>query len=1582
MDNLATEQLAQPDQAVRGKVVQVFRFLEALNQLRNPVQTEITAQPWRCWLRELPEHSCIRRGFGPESDESLAGALLRIGRPRLSEPPEPPTDYRQWVDGDWRDPFAAVDLQSLLQAEARGVTEQVALEAQGRKLLEPWLARWRDWAATERSARRAMAIFEDFYRLHSRLEREGERFELLVGDGLLVWQPDSARQATRHPVLLQRIQLNFDPQVPEFLIENSDRPSELYTALFRAIPEVNAQALGRCREELDEHNWHPLGAAETDEYLKRLATQLAPRGDLVSRESLRAGADPQIARDPVLFLRSRNQGFALALESIIQDLDSSDRPVPAFLAAIVGEESTPSPAVAAGSPVTDNPNGEDVDVLLSKPANTEQLEIARRLEQTGAVLVQGPPGTGKTHTIANLLGHLLAQGMNVLVTSHTNKALRVLKEKVVEPLQPLCVSALADNNDDLEASINQITERLSALNPDLLEREAVQLVEERVGLLSRLRVTREQLRLARLDEYRPVLYGGQELEPAEAARWVAAHPEHAWIPAPVTLGEPLPLSSAELLELYRSNAAISPAAEADLQWPLPNLVALPLPETFAAWEGEYNRLEAADLAYREDLWDARRSPQAERVAELAAALAKATEPLQEQAEWQLGAVAAGQAGGAALSAWRELVRQIEQVCSLGAAAQEAIFRFGPAVPETCLPGQLAAVLQEMEQHLAGGGHLSGLKLMFSPQWKLVLEQAQVGGQPPTRPEHLQALRQLVELRQARRQLLERWSRQMAPLGAPAAAELGAEPELVCQQFVPGLNACLNWYSDAWLPLADQLRQQGLRVDSLIAEQPASLHKFGELLRLRQAVLEQLPAVIAAELDRLRWDSLHRTLSQLRDSLAANWSDSPVAASLLQSVDQVAGEQYAVAYRRLSELSDQQQQLLRRQQRLQQLRTAAPAWADQVEGRRGAHGEAAPPGDLQLAWQWRQLQDELERRAAVSLEELQKRISRLTTDLQQVTTSLVEKRAWAAQARRTTLAQQQALTGWLQLNKRAGKRTGKRAPKYLAEARKLMPICQTAVPVWIMPLSRVVESFSPGQNRFDVIIVDEASQADLLALSVLYMGRQLVVVGDDEQVSPLAIGTDAVAEDQLINEHLPGIPNSTLYGGQFSIYDLAQTTFQPVCLREHFRCVAPIIQFSNQLSYHGRIRPLRDDSDVRRKPATVVYRVDGSQQGHLNRQEAQAVVALVQAAIAQPEYAEASFGVIGMLGDEQPRLIDDLLRQRLTPAEYTKHRLLCGTPAEFQGDERDVIILSLVDANSADAGPLALRGFGPGNMYKKRYNVAVSRARDQLWVVHSLDISRDLKSDDLRLRLIRHAEQPRLGGGQASAPASGSELEQQVCQRLQAAGYQVVPNWQVGAFSIDLVVTGGGKRLAVECDGGKWQTGESLLSDMQRQAILERLGWTFVRIRGSQFFRNPDQAMAPLLARLRESGIPALVAGEGSAADDQPSLCDRVTRHAAAIYAAAHDSGAAEASVTVAKTAAAASRGEQPARQAELAPGDSHAAGLPSVGGWIRHRQFGCGEVLDCRESETGNHLVSVEFRDRVVTLHWEISLAGGLVQVG
>ena len=155
------------------------------------------------------------------------------------------------------------------------------------------------------------------------------------------------------------------------------------------------------------------------------------------------------------------------------------------------------------------------------------------------------------------------------------------------------------------------------------------------------------------------------------------------------------------------------------------------------------------------------------------------------------------------------------------------------------------------------------------------------------------------------------------------------------------------------------------------------------------------------------------------------------------------------------------------------------------------------------------------------------------------------------------------------------------------------------------------------------------------------------------------------------------------------------------------------------------------------------------------------------------------------------------------------------------------------------------------MYKKRFNVAASRARDQMWVVYSLDPKTDLKERDLRRRLIEHALDPSaaMRNLETLEAKTESEFERQILRRLVAAGYEVTPQYRVGACRIDMVVHSNGRKVAVECDGDRYHTLENLEDDLARQAILERLGWVFVRIRGSRYFRNPERTMSEVHSQI-------------------------------------------------------------------------------------------------------------------------------------
>jgi very-short-patch-repair endonuclease len=122
----------------------------------------------------------------------------------------------------------------------------------------------------------------------------------------------------------------------------------------------------------------------------------------------------------------------------------------------------------------------------------------------------------------------------------------------------------------------------------------------------------------------------------------------------------------------------------------------------------------------------------------------------------------------------------------------------------------------------------------------------------------------------------------------------------------------------------------------------------------------------------------------------------------------------------------------------------------------------------------------------------------------------------------------------------------------------------------------------------------------------------------------------------------------------------------------------------------------------------------------------------------------------------------------------------------------------------------------------------------------------------------------------------------VLHRLVERGYKVQAKVSIGSYRLPLVVVGGKRRLAIECDGDNFPDLERLRENMERQAILERLGWKFVRVRGSLFFRDPERALAPVFRRLEDLGIhpeSAAAATTDAPARDRSRLEARVIRQA-------------------------------------------------------------------------------------------------------
>jgi very-short-patch-repair endonuclease len=1494
-----------PAQSHRERLRKVFEFLKAYTELRYPPVRDVGKQLRLFWLKDLPTHPSVQvyRGVSgtPGQSEDI-DIILRLSRPTLTQCPSPPTAIVDWLKPGWREIEGNVEVLTTRNVHDGDQMRFERFEDTPVRpaLLEIWQQRRTDWQVSERPARQSMIIFQTVYEWFGIREREAERVEILIGDGLLNC-PDESGQFN-HPVLLQKLELEFDPEKrhPQFVFRKREQPPELYLEFLRAIPEINYQQISHCADELRTAEFSPLGDGDTEGFLRRLIQGVFPTGGrFLSPTDRTDGTSPTIRHDPVIFMRQRRSGPGGIFDLVLEDIPKRTDFPPALLQIAGLTDSIPS-VPREDSPWTAFAN-EDDEILLSKPANKEQLEIAQQLARCDSVLVQGPPGTGKTHTIANLLGHLLAQGKRVLVTAHTPKALRVLRQQVVEPLQPLCISVLQHDKHsqvDLLESVRKILLGL-ARDPRLLERDAVRLRQGRKLVIEQLREARTRLLNARQDEVREVVFGGKGVRPIECAKQVKQGVgTNDWVPSPVNLGEAAPLAPSEVVSLYHTNARVNPADERELNTFRPDVNVLPTPKQFSELIHEIAMLKTQNLDYREELWNGEaNSPNLAEFDHMLALATKAIEFLRDGAPWQLEAVQAGRDGEEAKRVWISLIDLIESAWKETQECNELVMAHGPKVDDRRPPYELLPIVDEIIQHLEAGKSFGLVTRLTMPECHKLIGAVRIGNRKPAlfEPTHFRAVRAMLRLQVVRQELIDRWDRQIAAQGGPVSSELGDKPEQVCRQFIPQIQTCLEWHSSTWLPLENEFHQLGFDWSTYLESTPPETGVNAELRRLRNAVTGDLEQILKARVGWLQLNQLQRLWDEWCARIpVTSKPEAAVTHQLRQSLREAAPGAFQKAYDELIRLKGLEPDLVVRRNLLTRLEGSAPAWATAIQNRHPLHSKPEPPGDPPIAWEWRQMHDELERRANVSLDDIQQRIERLSRDLLDVTTQLVEKLTWINLIQKTKDEQRQALGAYAAMRNSLTK-TGKGvwdAERRVA-ARREMRVAKGAVPVWIMPLSEVAETFDPRNTRFDVVIIDEASQCDPTAMFALYLGGQTVIVGDDEQVTPVAVGVEMEQVQNLIQIHLQDIPHKELYDGVFSIYEFAQIAFGGIIrLVEHFRCAPNIIAFSNALSYKGEIRPLREASSIRLHPHVLPYRVEGGhgRNDEVNEDEAEAIASLICAAIEQPECASnehgapLSFGVVSLVGAHQAIKVDAILRQRLEPVEYKRRQILCGDAAQFQGDERDVMFLSVVDS-SPPVAPLPMRQEGPKKIFKKRFNVAASRARDQMWVVYSLNHEIDVKPGDYRRRLIEHAINPgaweqELERQLAQVDPRSKEFEGRVLRRLVEAHFRVLPQYRVGGYRIDLVVTGNGRRLAIECDGERYHGPEKLQEDTERQAILERLGWEFVRIRGSIFFRDEDRAMRAVFQRLDELEITAdldLPSSGSSASSDE--VAQRIIRRA-------------------------------------------------------------------------------------------------------
>lgn len=1489
------------------KAVRLVDYLTRLASLRSKLIRDLSEYEKVLWISDIPcEHGCFTRAWGRD-EEHEPDEWLEVQNRQEPKLPTVPDQCQEWIDetslrnkDDFPELLPAITRQiqnpdwyeDSDQPETIPVMEHLEQHPSVQQAWDQYVeGKWWPWAKEHNVWEKIHRVYSALFAIHQAQLRLGEEYELVLGLGLLTWQSPNGQSIRRHLVVADAI-LEFEARLGKFVVRPHTEGAKLRPELdMLDIEEQPPRAEETARSSLAETE-DPWEKGSVEGVLQALVHSINSEGvylDELDAKGTRASTKPIVEYAPAVILRRRSdKGLTESLKRIKEDIESGED-IPSEFADLAEIRKQDDPELGDGREKSQAKF--DGEIYFPKPSNDEQRGIIDKMSSANGVLVQGPPGTGKSHTIANLICHLLATGQRTLITAKTPRALRVLEGLVPDELRPLCINLLGSDLEErrsLESSIGGILRASQEWNEGRAE-------EQRIDFENHLRELREEkatvnrhLRDIREAEThsQSIAEGTYQGTAARIAQSVNRDRSvYDWFTDTISTDKPCPISTSNLQKILDALRYFTPEKrhEMSLTWP----DAMPSSEHFAqlvedeakAAGTERDCLVKADERIANVL--ARSDPAIiEEILSAVSAFHDTRRRLTATSHlWINDALRDILNGNSSL--WHELYRVTEHVIStvetLVVVADETTVEF----PDATDIKTLYEDARKLKKYIERGGRLGwGLFRPKPVKERLhVIRSVKVSGRSCSTVEQLSTLADVLHVRIEIEKAWGFWAGRSDRAQGPYALQLSA----------------LKSLRDA---LANALSLQDA------------------LTRCRDAIQKCPP------LDEPSWDDesqVERTIYSCRLGLArinkhhilgkiqcvespvsrivAEDNAHPVANELLNAIRNRDREEFAQCGSKIDELEKQRKYLRRLEEYLPKLRRLLPHFTDDLE-----HTCSEPYWEERIqrigeAWHWAQarywIEDYIRQEDVPALA---KRANQIENEINDVVAKLASLLAWSfcfspESPKRIEERHRRHMEAWQQSIRRLGKGTGKHAPRHRREAQGHLSECREAVPAWIMPLHRVWDTVYPTPGMFDVVIVDEASQCGVEALPLFYLGKKILIVGDDKQISPDAVGLPRDAVHRLTEEFLHDFHFKDSFGVESSLFDHGRLRYgtHRVALREHFRCMPEIIRFSNDLCYtDSPLVPLRQYGPDRLPPLEHILVREGYREGSnnrtINRPEADAIVARVTELCGDSRYDGKSIGVVVLQGEAQAALIESQLLERLGAEEMERRRLVCGNPYSFQGDERDIIFLSLVAATNKRIGALTKAAD------ERRFNVATSRACDQLTLFHSVT-REDLSTVCLRRKLLEFFEEK----SQRVAGIERDELELRVAQdnraivsppapfeswfevdvalELLRKGFSLIPQHEVAGKRIDLVVEGGQARLGVECDGDHWHGVDRYEADMQRQRQLERCGWEFFRVRESAFYANKEDALAGLWEKLEERGIFATSLRTDSTSDADPEEGD-------------------------------------------------------------------------------------------------------------
>ena len=1060
MEDAESHPASNFDDPARERALRLIRYLQALASLRTKIVRDVEDYKNILWLHKIPpEKGCFTQAWGPNEDIE---SDIWIEVKKSDEPvrPKVPKICDPWVkketlknNGDLPELFPTIKVE----VEGQDKQEDTSLPVYEEQKLENFPAvqeawdqylenEWRPWMELHHIWVQVQNVYTQLFTIYQGQKRLGEEYELLVGIGLLTWQTPSGHPVKRH-LVTARASLDFEAKLGKFRVVPEPDGAKLSAELDMLDPtEQPLHAQQSAMEGLHSAEDNPWNRASVDAVLHALAKELGALGEYhqayLEPRQLKAEKKPIVEFAPALIFRKRSlKGLQETLNKMHSQISEGCEIPPEFLD--LAEGGIPRPLGE-----TDQPNNRDTEepdsdstIYFPKPSNEEQRRIISTLQATSGVLVQGPPGTGKSHTIANLICHLLATGRRVLVAAQTPRALEVLHNHLPEKIRPLCISLLGSGSKEqraLEESVSGILRRKTQWDTSsttakvsTLEEKLHQVRKGKAKTDFRLRSIRE----AETHE-QSIINGTYRGTAAAISRQLNKESaEYGWLTDHIGYDQEIPIAPSDLEKLRQELTNFTPELEAELKLSMPDprqdLIVKERFKELVTQESELSEsLESNQVLLNSpiDTIQLVETQQVNQIIEDVGSLVAEAQSIKSRPmPWIESAVHEMLSDND--RPWKELHRVSEENLRGLKERADKVDRQKLDAPNGLDRRKLLKDANTLKRYFNHGGKIRWpwfINKKIVKDNRSLIKHVHIDGRLCNTSEVLTELIEYLSVEQVTEYIWNMWKGKARKREGSFLIQVAELEELL-----EALTRVVGLY--------DLLENAKTRV-----RQDPSIHEpvWHDLDALRK-FLDACKLVIKKGNLKSVQQELSESISRIREFLHRK-SCHPLAQKALNSMTSRDVESYEVIVNRFADLSQLSRRLTWTESILARLKSVAPVFANELKKSCQNKEWIGRMHSVEKAWNWARanswLRDFLNAEDAPSLE---RRAKQLEKDEKDTLANLAEIQAWKFCFMRLQKEHERHLIGWQQAIKKIGKGTGKSAPRYRRDAQLHLNKCREA-----------------------------------------------------------------------------------------------------------------------------------------------------------------------------------------------------------------------------------------------------------------------------------------------------------------------------------------------------------------------------------------------------------------------------------------------------------------------------------------------------------------------------------------------------------